>query len=200
MTACVAVPKFRANCAEKMQFLLKYVSITLHWAPFVRYSTDNMLKVKSVHSYNQTDCKRNIRINSPSKSAPAFQHNLFLLESIGYWPQPSEGLIRAPAPRECTTKVKVVLLSNKPYIIIFSDRPNIECWGRNSKSWYQAFRSVFRNALYYKQLKRTGSLLLRRSIHLFLNRSRDINVRLSDKLDISSVCGASGYYSNTQHS
>ena len=58
----------------------------------------------------------------------------------------------------------------------------------------------FQNALHYKQLKRTGSLLLRRSIHLFLNRSRDINVRLGDKLDVSSVCGASGYCSNTKRS
>ena len=112
-----------------------------------------------------------------------------------------KGLI--PPPLECTTKIKVVLLSNKSYItvnIIFSDGPNIECWRKISTSWSQTFHSVFQNALYYKQLKRTGSLLLRRSIHLFQNGSRDINVRLSGKLDISSVCSASEYYPNTRYS
>jgi len=77
MTAWVAIPKLRANRAEKTQFLLEHVSGTLHWAPLVRYSADNMLKVKFVHSPNQTERNGHSRINSPSKHKPAFQLNLY---------------------------------------------------------------------------------------------------------------------------
>ena len=70
MTTWVAVPKLRANRAEKTQFLLKHVSSTLHWAPFVWHSADNMLKVcTALTRQNATETAELIR---PQNARPHF--------------------------------------------------------------------------------------------------------------------------------